>query len=197
MGSDDEQYQTFSGGNSSQRPNLRLEELKSVEEQQNSINEAEVKRQDVAYKTSAFVISQEEIDAVLTRGSGVQDGKYRIYEQFLKKQTAEENANMLKDEYGWGGAYPALDTEIYGKIDESHDGKGIKISKGSIMEPDAEVLLPWSKVTKRISELISADRYLNDKEKAFFPQYQKNEVERNERYKVSNEFNNIIREYNK
>jgi hypothetical protein len=36
--------------------------------------------------------------------------------------------------------------------------KGIKISRGSIMHPDAEVLLSWKKVEKRIGELIATDR---------------------------------------
>lgn len=35
-------------------------------------------------KPSAFSFSQEIIDAVLTRGSGVSEGKFRIYEQFEK-----------------------------------------------------------------------------------------------------------------
>lgn len=35
-------------------------------------------------KTSAFSFSQEIIDAVLTRGSGISEGKFRIYEQFEK-----------------------------------------------------------------------------------------------------------------
>ena len=59
-------------------------------------------------KTSAFSFSQEMIDAVLTRGSGVSEGKFRIYEQFEKSLSAKENTDFLKNEYGWGGAYPLL-----------------------------------------------------------------------------------------
>lgn len=54
---------------STERPDLRIS-LPSEEEQQELIAEAE------AETTSAFVISQEDIDAVLTRGSGIYDGKY-------------------------------------------------------------------------------------------------------------------------
>ena len=78
-------------------------------------------------KTSAFTFSQEIIDAVLTRGSGVSEGKMRIYEQFEKSISAKENADLLKNEYGWGGSYPVI---IGAGIDEQHDGKGITISKG-------------------------------------------------------------------
>ena len=77
-------------------------------------------------KTSAFSFSQEIIDAVLTRGSGVSEGKFRIYEQFEKSLSAKENADFLKNEYGWGGAYPVI---VGTGIDEQHDGKGILITK--------------------------------------------------------------------
>ena len=59
-------------------------------------------------KTSAFSFSQEIIDAVLTRGSGISEGKMRIYEQFEKSLSAKENADFLKNEYGWGGSYPVI-----------------------------------------------------------------------------------------
>ena len=190
-GRNDEQYQELGDGNSDERGDLQLNaDLPTVEEQQNIIEEAEV------LNTSAFVISQEDIDAVLSRGSGVVDGKYRIYEQFLKNKTTEENANMLKDEYGWGGAYPALDTDVYGKIDEMHDAKGIKISTGSISEPAAQVTVNWSKVAKRIGELIADNRYLNEKETAYFPMYQQKQIELAKRWQVGTEFNNIVRDFN-
>ena len=59
-------------------------------------------------KSSAFTFSQEIIDAILTRGSGISEGKMRIYEQFQKSLSAKENADFLKNEYGWGGSYPVI-----------------------------------------------------------------------------------------
>ena len=116
-------------------------------------------------KTPAFVFSQEIIDAVLTHGSGVSEGKMRIYEQFQKSLSAKENIDFLKNEYGWGGSYPII---IGTGIDESHDGKGIMLSRG--FEDNApRLLLNWSKVEKRIGELIKLDRYLNPKEKEYYP----------------------------
>ena len=107
-------------------------------------------------KPSAFTFSQEIIDAVLTRGSGISEGKMRIYEQFQKSLSAKENADFLKNEYGWGGAYPAI---VGADIDEQHDGKGIRISKG-IGSDKPHIDLKWSQVEKRIAELIRLDRYL-------------------------------------
>ena len=186
MGRTDELDSSLGGGSSSERPDLRIN-LPTVEEQQEIIAEAE------ADKTSAFTISQEDIDAVLTRGSGVYDGKYRIYEQYLKKESTENNITFLKNEYGVGGAYPAVGDR---NLDESHDPKGIKISRGRIMQPDAEVLLKWNKVEKRIGELIDAGRYLSQKEIEHYPVYHAQEEARKARWAISNEFRSIVRDYN-
>ena len=125
-------------------------------------------------KTSAFTFSQEIIDAVLTRGSGVSEGKMRIYEQFEKSLSAKENADFLKNEYGWGGSYPVI---IGAGIDEQHDGKGITISKG-IGSDKPHITLSWSQVEKRIGDLIRMDRYLNPKEKEKYPEWLEKQEER-------------------
>ena len=125
-------------------------------------------------KPSAFTFSQEIIDAVLTRGSGISEGKMRIYEQFQKSLSAKENADFMKNEYGWGGAYPAI---VGADIDEQHDGKGIRISKG-IGSDKPHIDLKWNQVEKRIAELIKLDRYLNPKEKAQYPEWLQRQEER-------------------
>ena len=186
LGTDDELDSSISGGSDSERPDLRIN-LPTIEEQQEIIAEAE------ADKTSAFTISQEDIDAVLTRGSGIHEGKYRIYEQYLKKESATANVDFLKNEYGVGGAYPA----VAGRdLDEGHDAKGIKISRGKITEPDSEILLKWNKVEKRIGELISADRYLSQAEKDYYPTYHAQVEARTKRWEISKEFSSIVRDYN-
>ena len=125
-------------------------------------------------KTSAFTFSQEIIDAVLANESGFTEGKMRIYEQFEKSLSAKENADFLKNEYGWGGSYPVI---IGAGIDESHDGKGITITKG-IGKENPHITLSWSQVEKRIGELIRTDRYLNPKEKEHYPQWLESQEER-------------------
>ena len=125
-------------------------------------------------KTSAFTFSQEIIDAVLANGSGFSEGKMRIYEQFEKSLSAKENADFLKNEYGWGGSYPVI---IGAGIDESHDGKGITITKG-IGKENPHITLSWSQVEKRIGELIRMDRYLNPKEKERYPRWLESQEER-------------------
>ena len=70
--------------------------------------------------------------------------------------------------------YPVI---IGAGIDESHDGKGITITKG-IGKEKPHITLSWSQVEKRIGELIRMDRYLNPKEKERYPQWLESQEER-------------------
>ena len=195
MGGTDERDQGAGGGDRDAGADLRVEadapsadpELPSEEEQQNRIAEAEVEN------ASAFVISQEDIDAVLLGGSHVSEGKFRIYTQFLKQEPAAENIRFLKSEYGIGGSYPAV---VGRNISEDHDGKGIRLRLGKLTEPDAELLLTWTKVEKRLRELIQADRYFNQAERDAFPGWQRKQAEQAQRAEIAESFISVIRDYN-
>lgn len=110
----------------------------------------------------------------------------RIYEQFQKSLSVKENADFLKEEYGWGGSYPVI---IGAGIDEQHDGKGIRISKG-IGDDKPYIDLKWTQVEKRIGELIRMDRYLNLKEKERYPEW----LERQEERRREQQERNAVRE---
>ena len=116
----------------------------------------------VEIKQESF-ITQDEIDAILTGGSGVSGGKIRIYEYFQQGHDTKDNIAFLKNEYGTGGRSHALIGNDQSW--EDHDAKGIKLSKGSIMEPYATAILKWNIVEKRIGELVAADQFLNQAEK--------------------------------
>ena len=175
MGRADEQYPQSSGGNDTERADLQLNvadeqqvtvNLPTVEEQIEMLAEAEDE------KSSAFVISQEDIDSVLQRGSGFQNGKYRIYRQFQKNEDGKSNIDFLKKEYGTGGGTHYFPDGTQGHT--WHDGKGIAIEKyGSSVTPD--LVLSWAKVEKRLRELIKNDRYLNEKEKDHYADYLESE----------------------
>lgn len=175
MGRTDEQYPQSSGGNDTERADLQLNvadeqqvtvNLPTVEEQIEMLAEAEDE------KSSAFVISQEDIDSVLQRGSGFQNGKYRIYRQFQKNEDSKSNIDFLKKEYGTGGGTHYFPDGTQGHT--WHDGKGIAIEKyGSSANPD--LVLSWAKVEKRLRELIKNDRYLNEKEKDHYADYLESE----------------------
>ena len=136
--------------------------LPTVDEQIEMMVEAEEE------KTSAFSVSQEDIDSVLQRGSGVSEGKCRIYRQLQKHEDSKSNIAFLKKEYGIGGGTHIYPDGTRGNTD--HNSKGITIEKyGSFTNPD--LLLSWAKVEKRLRELIRSDRYLNPKEKEYYPDY--------------------------
>ena len=171
VGGNDEQHSQPGGGTDPERTDLPLStaneeevtaNLPTVEEQIEQIAEAEDE------KSSAFSVSQEDIDLVLVSGSGFEKGKYRIYRQFQKHEDKKANIAFLKKEYGMGGR-----THIYSdgmRGGSWSDGKGIGIKKqGSYTKPD--LVLSWSKVEKRIGELIQNDRYFNAKEKDHYPEY--------------------------
>ena len=61
---------------------------------------------------------------------------------------------------------------------KDYDAKGIKLSKGSIFTPDAEVLLSWNVVAKRIEKLIKEDRYLTSAAKEKYIQYKQEQKEK-------------------
>ena len=181
VGRTDEQYSQSGGGSDTDRADLQLDRsypaeesianetevranLPTVEEQIEMIAEAEDE------KSSAFAISQEDIDSVLLLGSGFQNGKYRIYRQFQKQEDSKNNIAFLKNEYGIGGGTHYFPDGTQGG--QSHDGKGIHIEKhGSYTNPD--LILSWSKMEKRLRELIKNNRYLNEKEKDHYPEYLK------------------------
>lgn len=128
--------------------------LPSVNEQLSLIGEAESK------KDSAFVMPQDAIDYVLSSGSGFEDGKRRIYQQFLKQEGTEANVRFLRREYGIGGHSDAIPGTDYWL---EYDAKGIHLSK---LHDDGSkaVNLSWNVVEKRIGELIALGRYLSKAE---------------------------------
>lgn len=134
----------------------------------------------------AFSFSQELIDVALTRGSGVSEGKLRIYEQYQKSLSKSENISFLKKEYGIGGSSSAVP---YTGVGEDHSGKGIELRLG-YDEGSPRQMLTWNYVEKRIGELIKLDRYLNSKEKEYYPRW----LERQEELRAERAAERKIRE---
>ena len=171
VGRTDEQHPQPSGGSDTDRTDLQVSvakedevrvNLPTVDEQIEMIAKAEDE------KASAFAISKEDIDSVLQKGSGVADGKYRIYRQFQKGEDRQKNIEFLKNEYGTGGG-----THIFpdGFIGHSwHDSKGLAIDRNGTYT-NHDLVLKWSQVEKRLRELIKDNRYLNPKEKDHYADY--------------------------
>lgn len=107
-------------------------------------------------KVKSF-ITDDEVLATLSRGSGIDKGKERITKFFKENHTLQEKANFLKDEYGIGGSSHAVSGAMGN--DEWHDAKGLKLQKKDC----SDVFLTWSSVAKHIDELLSKNLYLEEK----------------------------------
>ena len=171
VGRTDEQHPQPSGGSDTDRTDLQVSvakedevrvNLPTVDEQIEMIAKAEDE------KASAFAISKKDIDSVLQKGSGVADGKYRIYRQFQKGEDRQKNIEFLKNEYGTGGG-----THIFPDGFSGHswyDSKGLAIDRNGTYT-NHDLVLKWSQVEKRLRELIKDNRYLNPKEKDHYADY--------------------------
>ena len=142
-------------------------------------------------KREVFTLPQEAIDYVLCGGSGVSAGKFRIYEQFQKQESKQENIKFLRDEYGIGGRSDAIPGSGYW---EDHDGEGITISR-DLQDPNGKYKITWAKVEKRIGELIAAGRYLNRAEQEQYAAYREQTAVREARSKIHDDFYSIVCDY--
>ena len=174
VGRTDEQHPQPSGGSDTDRTDLQVSvakddevrvNLPTVDEQIEMIAKAEDE------KASAFTISKEDIDSILQKGSGVADGKYRIYRQFQKGEDRQKNIEFLKNEYGTGGGTHIFPDGFSGH--SWHDSKGLAIDRNGTYT-NHDLVLKWSQVEKRLRELIKDNRYLNPKEKDHYADYLEN-----------------------
>ncbi len=125
--------------------------------------------QELSYAPPVRFITEDEISKLLLGGTGIHEGKYRTYIFFTTHPDKQERMTFLKHEYGIGGGYD-------GYRNESHDGKGIALSHGDLMQPYAQTLLKWNEVEKRIDKLIKRGIYLNPKEIENIPNYERERV---------------------
>lgn len=102
-------------------------------------------------------VEEKAIYEALMRGSGFEDGKFRIEEFYKENHSINEFAKMLKEEYGTGGR-PG--NEFYAFA--NHNSKGIEIilNRKYDNEEGRKIYLSWKEVAERISELVSKGEYI-------------------------------------
>ena len=161
MGTDDEYVQTTSRRTSGERVDLQLEKSPPINDTQISIFKEQDQIDNIIEKVenenSTFSFSQEEINEELKRGSGFEQGKFRIYEFLSHSMSNEDSVKFLKQEYGIGGH--SLDDGGF----ESHSAKGITLERGN-----KKLTINWNEVAKRITNLMLDDNYFS---KVEFEQY--------------------------
>ena len=168
MGAAHEQPESAGGGNDPDRADLQLSFLEAAiptEAQQiESIDQAESEK-----SSSAFVLSQADIEKALRRGSNFENSKLRIWEIYQTQPDRKLRAKALAKEYaphGPGGCSHTYLDGSSGWLD--HDSKGLTFEH----YPDHQkIFLRWNQVEKYIDLMMQADRYLTDKEKSAIELY--------------------------
>ena len=105
-------------------------------------------------------ITDDEINADMTRGSDFAGGKARIYEYWQEPHSTQERADFLKHEFGIGGHSHACSGATYSG--QEHDAKGIRYQKSGC----DQVQMSWTQVAQRIDSLMKKGRYLTVEEEA-------------------------------
>lgn len=185
LGTEHEQLQGSSGGNSLPRTNLQLnlfenniteekqrEDIDILEETEPNIDEniAEVEitpanfyAQNTEIEDKPLILSQEQIDNILIYGGVVEESKFRIYDHLTNPYNNEKPSDFLKREYGDGGY-----SSENGWIDFS--SKGISVTKG-----ENKTLLKWNNLAKRNIEIIKEGRFFDEEEQREYQDYIKNQ----------------------
>lgn len=134
-----------------------------------------------------FFITEDEKDRLLTTGSGVEGGKFRIEKFFKAEHTAKEKADFVKNEYGIGGT---------GRSGFStwHDSKGLFFRKDALSENDCEAFMKWGEIAKRVDVLIAEDKYITQSEIDKYIRDAKHTVEH---HKIETEYDKAVVEHAK
>ena len=106
------------------------------------------------------------IETELKRGSGFEQGKMRIVDEYSKNPTERDFADFLKKEYGIGGWGD-------GEYSSNHDARGLSVvwKNPETKELIAEVNLKWNQVAVHIADLIDDDKYLTTSGKEEYESY--------------------------
>lgn len=149
-------------------PDKVLPRLKDLQLQHRTFTANEYQK-----NTAAPFITEDELDNLLIGSTKYNTPKIDTYLYFKEHSDKQERIKHLKKRYGTGGG-------AYGIFSDSHDSKGISLSRGDISSPYAKAFMSWSNVERRIDSLIKSGRYLTEREIAEdIPKYQaKQEQER-------------------
>lgn len=119
----------------------------------------------LAGKPSAFSISQQIIDEVLTSGGNELDSALRIAAYFKKDHTTAENADFLQKEYrrfgnnGKGFIFGGNHVSVW------FTEKGIRIATGdTALNTEYSTLVTWEQAARRIRELLDMGRFMQQSE---------------------------------
>ena len=163
MGGSDEHLQGPGGGSDSGGAGVQLNsnqegQISLFPSEQQQIEAIQVAES--AETLSAPSISEKDVDDVLRRGTSVQGGKLRIYEQYQKGISHNDAVKLLKKEYGDGARSYTFSDGTTGFVD-------FRLAKGFVFWRNAsgeETPVTWTKVEKRLRLLFQEGTYLTPEE---------------------------------
>ncbi|WP_418517369.1 helicase-related protein [Pseudoruminococcus massiliensis] len=94
------------------------------------------------------------------KGTGTEDGKFRVNDFFLENHTEKEKIDFLKEEFGWCGRYTANESL------ESQPSKGLTLTHTDKKNPknNLNIHLSWQEVAEHLDSMISAETYITEKD---------------------------------
>lgn len=193
MGAEDEQHQTFSGGNRTDGTDIQLNIQEpegtygqlslfpSFEEQVGNIAAAEASMKHTM--PAAFSLSQEQVDTILRSGGGRNNSRKRIYAKYQQGKTPEEMAEFLKNEYETTGkGFDFGDNPVSLWFDEN----GMQAGYGTSAKEAPLAVMGWQEVESHIRSMVENGTYMSTNE-AFL-------VESVEWERVANDIQNFFRD---
>ena len=162
VGTDDELNQPKSRGNSSEQSDIRITQENTVTKTAEDNSPAVFSFEQIGFFDFKVSEQQSEIDnfvnAVLMKGTGTEDGKFRVNDFFLENHTEKEKIDFLKEEFGWCGRYTANESL------ESQPSKGLTLTHTDKKNPknNLNIHLSWQEVAEHLDSMISAETYITE-----------------------------------
>jgi len=173
MGTQDEQYTSFSGGDNFEGTYSQLTLFPTIQQQKDAIeigatnnapifevNDSSIKKYSYLNPKIEKNIPHEYIIYTLKHGSV--DRKFRIQEFYKSAITATERAKLIKKKYGLVGCGWAIDGfGLHGY--DTFKSKGLCLQWKDI-EGEKEGYITWQIIEKEIAKLISKNEYISEDE---------------------------------
>lgn len=164
VGTNDELNQSKSRGNSSEQSDIRITQENTVTKTAEDNSPAVFSFEQIGFFDFKVSEQQSEIDnfvnAVLMKGTGTEDGKFRVNNFFSENHTEKEKIDFLKEEFGWYGRYTSNESL------ESQPSKGLTFTRTDKENPEnnLNIHLSWQEVAEHLDSMISAKTYITEKD---------------------------------
>lgn len=172
MGTSDEQHQTVSGGNRSERNHLHVVETprEVVGYEQLSLFPTETEQKSTIKameagmandQSVAFSLSKNQINDILLTGSGHDQSRKKIFFQYQHGRDSEFMTDFLKNEYGKVGKGFIMDGH---PISVWFDESGMQAGYGNSAKENVILKINWNDIEHFTREMIENGEYMSSTE---------------------------------